>query len=196
MVLSYEEISDAELTLMLKDGDHAAYTEIYNRYWHVLYIHAARMLQDQDEAMDVVQDIFTTLWNRSSELQIYTSIKTYLYVSVRNQTLKLLSRSKLHDKFVKAIAENYREGMNVTDETLAFNEFSRLIEKEIANLPPRMQEIFLKSRVEGLSHREIAKDLGVTEHTVKTTIYRTLKLLRSKLNTVPAVILAFWLSQH
>ncbi|PWG80203.1 RNA polymerase sigma factor [Pararcticibacter amylolyticus] len=196
MVLSYEGISDAELTLMLRNGDHAAYTEIYNRYWHVLYIHAARMLQDRDEAMDVVQDIFTTIWNRSSDLQIYTSIKTYLYVSVRNQILKFLSRSKLHDKFVKAIAENYQEGMNVTDEALAFNEFSRLIEKEIANLPPRMQEIFLKSRVEGLSHREIAEDLGVTEHTVKTTIYRTLKLLRSKLTTVPAVILAFWLSQH
>lgn len=185
----YCKHTDQELTTLLKLGDHVAYTEIFDRYWSALYLHAKKMLQDEDEAMDVVQDIFTMLWNRSTELELTTSIKSYLYTSVRNQVLKVLGRSKLKDKFISHMSESMTELVLLTDEQISYNELERLIEREVASLPPQMQRIYIKSHIEGRSHREIAEELNLSETTIKITVYRAVSVLRDKIAGLLSVLL-------
>lgn len=188
-MIAYNTIADPELTVLLKKEDHAAYTEIFNRYWSVLYLHAKKMLHDEDEAMDVVQDIFTVLWNRADELVLTGSLKAYLFTSVRNQVLKVLSRGKLKEKFIDRMVVDMTELVSFTDEQVSYNELERLIEKEIANLPPQMHLIYTKHHVEGLSHREIAIELQLSEHTIKTTVYRAVAILRAKIAGLLSVLL-------
>jgi len=181
--------TDQELAALLKEGDHAAYTEIFNRYWSVLYLHAKKMLHDEDEAMDVVQDIFTAFWNRSHELVLTTSLKSYLYTAVRNQVLKVIGRGKLKEKFISKMTLSMTELIPFTDEQVSYNELEKLIEKEIAALPPQMQRIYTRSHIEGMSHKEIAAELNLSEHTVKTTVYRAVAILRAKIAGLLSVLL-------
>ena len=99
----YKEYADSELAKLLKSSDEAAYTELYDRYWRRLYLFASRMLQDEEQGMDIVQDLFTALWHNRKEFDITTSLKTYLYTSVRNLTLNYINKSKQKDKYLQSM---------------------------------------------------------------------------------------------
>lgn len=185
----YNNYTDQQLLALLRGGNHAAYTEIFNRYWATLYLHAKKMLQDEDEAMDVVQDIFTVLWTRAGDLELTTALKPYLFTAVRNQVLKVLGRGKLKDRFVDKMVLRMTELIPFTDEQVSFNELEKLIAREIDNLPPKMKQIYIKSHIEGRSHKEIAAELNVSEHTVKTTVYRAVLVLRTKIAGLLSVLL-------
>ena len=77
---SYKKLSDAELTDLIRSEDRHAFTEIYNRYWKKLFTTAANKIDDLHEAEDIVQQIFITIWNRRTQLEIKTTLGAYLAV--------------------------------------------------------------------------------------------------------------------
>ncbi|TZF83801.1 hypothetical protein FW774_10060 [Pedobacter sp. BS3] len=79
-MLSYNRYSDNELANLLTKDDHAAYTEIYHRYSRLLYLHAYKRLKDREQARDVVQDLFTVLWNNRSEFKLKFFMECYRYI--------------------------------------------------------------------------------------------------------------------
>jgi RNA polymerase sigma-70 factor (family 1) len=176
----YNKLPDSELVNLLNSGDDLAYTEIYNRYWPLLFSHASRMLRDEDEAMDVIQDVFIILWNNISDLTSILSLRAFLYTTTRNRTINIINRSKRKDQYVSSLATFMDEGELATDNQVAFNECIAQIEKGVANLPKKMREIFEMSRNLGYSHKQIAEQLNITDHAVKKSINRTLKILRTR----------------
>ncbi|MGF7081981.1 RNA polymerase sigma factor [Mucilaginibacter sp. UYCu711] len=174
--------SDQELVDLLKSGNHAAFTELYKRYWTVLFHHARKMLQDEDAAVDIVQDVFTTIWIKSAEININISIKAYLYAAVRNRIVSSIRHSKVHESYLDSLVTIIEKGEMVTDEQVRYREFSAQIEMEISKLPPKMREVFELSRKEGLSHSQIAQELNIADETVKKQIYKAMKTLRLKLD--------------
>lgn len=179
----YKTQDDIELVALLKEGDRLAFNEIYIRYWPLLFRHARRMLHDEDEAMDIVQDIFANLWTKSETLFFTNSLSAYLYTSVRNKTVNVINKGKLHESYINSLQEYINAGTYETDEQVRYNEFAKLIEKEVNNLPPKMREIFELSRNQGFSYKQIAKQLNLADETVKKQIYRALKTLRSRLSS-------------
>lgn len=177
-------LPDEELTDLLKSGDHAAFTTIYHRYWPLLYAHARKMLRDDQEAMDIVQELFTTLWTKAPELALNTSLKAYLYAAVRNFTLNQIRRGKLRDQYVASLAGYLEKGEFVTDEQVICADFMRRIEQEVSGLPPKVRAIFEMSRHQGLSHKQIAQEMDMTDNAVKKSINRTLKVLRAQISSV------------
>ncbi len=166
--------TDMALVFLLKKKDHAAFTEIYNRYWKALFIHAFKILKDENEAADVIQDLFTAIWNQSEEWHVEYSLKAYLYTGVRNRCLKVIAKGNRKEAFVEELVAVFEEGVNTTDHTVNSLEFQRRLKQELQKLPPRMQEVYIKSREHGLSHRQIADEMGIAENSVKTTMHRTL----------------------
>lgn len=177
----YKEYADSELAKLLMSSDEAAYTELYDRYWKRLYLFASRMLQDEEQGMDIVQDLFTTLWHNRKEFDITTSLKTYLYTSVRNLALNYINKSKQKDKYLQSMVSFSEKGEMNTEEQVLFKEFSDRIDRQIEHFPPKMKQIFVLSRNQGLSNKAIANELGVTDHAVKKAINRALKVLRGVL---------------
>jgi RNA polymerase sigma-70 factor (family 1) len=186
----YSKLIDEDLFSLLKDSDEKAFTEIYNRYWALLYSHARQMLRDDDEAMDVVQDVFTVFWRKAEEITIVTSLKSYLYTATRNKTLNAINRNKQKDTYLVSLASFIEEGELTTDNHVAFNEFIDQVEKGVAKLPPKMREIFEMSRNSGFSHRQIAEKLSISDHTVKKSINRALKIIKTRL---PVIFFLFFL---
>jgi RNA polymerase sigma-70 factor, ECF subfamily len=149
----------------------------------LLYRHAWKMLHDEDLAKDIIQDLFTALYTRIDTLHIYTPLDMYLYKAVRNRVINSFEKSGNRQKYADAIAAVYRDGRSVTDETVLANEMKLRIEQAVAEMPPKMREIYLMSREAQRSRKEIAQATNVSEETVKTQLTRALKHLRSKLTS-------------
>ncbi|MDR6785263.1 RNA polymerase sigma-70 factor (family 1) [Pedobacter africanus] len=178
---AYSTYTDQELLALLKQGNDAAFTEIYDRFSGPLYVFAFRKLKNEDEAKDVVQEIFIVLWNRHAELDFHSSLSAYLFKAVHNRALNLFVHQRYHETYISSFEAYLNTYAKDADELLMEKELAAIIDQEIALLPEKMREIFLLSRKEQLSHKEVAERLGISELTVKTQIKRALKVLRLRL---------------
>lgn len=188
----YSGQSNQQLMDLVRQHDEQAFTEIYNRYKGVLFVHAYRMLENAEEAQDVIQDLFTVLWSRRSEIVLTGSLSSYLYAAVKNRILDQMARDKTRDRYIDSLAGFIEEGEYITDHQLRENELSRLIEKEVALLPPKMRQIFELSRLNNLSHKEIAKEMNISDKTVKKQISNALIILRKKIDVAFAVLMVLF----
>lgn len=177
----YNSYTDSELATLLIQDDRAAFAEIYERYWSILLNHALKMLGSEDEAKDVIQDVFSTLWQKRTTLEIHTSLASFLYISVRYQVLKVIRHSKVAERYLSTLQRNIEEGLPATDLPQE-RELAKRIEDGIRQLPPRMKEVFELSRIHGYSYREIAEKLDLADNTVKRQVSNALKILRIRLN--------------
>ncbi len=187
IVKNYSERSENELSVLLTKGDHGAFTEIYNRYWEALFMHARRMLGDDDQACDVVQDIFTNLYTKLPTIEM-VSLKAYLYATVRNRILDQIRRDKLNTAYLISLAASSESDYSTVNH-LEYLELEAIIEREIKLLPEKMRETFELSRQANLSYKEIAREMNTSDETVKKQISRALKRLRLKLNLLTRILL-------
>lgn len=157
------------------------FKEVYENHWLKLYLHLLKMVDDEDDAKDIVQEVFTNLWNNFDSVGITTSYSSYLYSSVRNRAINYLAHKKIileHEKN----SETQTVSLNSIgpDVFLIEKELAQQINNEIDNLPPKMAAIFKMSRFENKSYKEIAEELEIAENTVKKQISRALSLMREK----------------
>lgn len=176
-----ETISDEELTVLLKSGSVDAYTEIYNRFKGVLYMHAFNKLRNREDARDVVQEIFSTLWNKRYVIVFQTTLAGYLYASVRNKVINMIAHQDVASTYIGYFQHYLSQEPVKTDHLVREKQLKALIESEIALLPEKMKMVFELSRKANLTHREIAEELQLSEKTVKKQVNNALKILRSKL---------------
>ncbi|QBQ41887.1 RNA polymerase sigma-70 factor [Sphingobacterium psychroaquaticum] len=161
------------------------FTSLYESHWLKLYLHAYRMVEDEDEAKDIVQEVFTNLWDILDTIDINSSYSSYLYRSIRNVVINRLSRGKLAAKFEAYIqAAQLTDYAYTPDDLLREKDLAEIINYEIENLPPKMAVIFKKSRFEDLSYREIAAELNISENTVRKQIHNALVILRKKIKFI------------
>jgi len=180
-MMNYQTLSDNELAALLKKGDRLAFTEIYERYWSVLLRHARRMLQDDEETKDVLQDVFSTLWNKASVLEFNTSLSAYLYALVRNKILNLIVRDKVKQNYLASLDDFIDRGEATADYAIRTKQLADRIEEELAMLPPKMREVFELSRKHNLSYNQISEKLNISDNTVKKQMSNALKQLKLKL---------------
>jgi RNA polymerase sigma-70 factor (family 1) len=182
-------LNDAELAALLSKGDHAAYTQIYERYFGVLYVHARKKIRDVEEARDVVQETFVSLWRNKQNLDANKGLAPYLYTALKNKIIDFFARQEVSSRYINSFRDFKETGYCVTDYRIREAQLRALIEKEVAALPSRMREIFELSRKEHLSHREIAELLNISEHTVKTQVKHALRILKLKLGVLVYIFL-------
>jgi RNA polymerase sigma-70 factor (family 1) len=186
---AYSALTDFELTRLLISGDSKAFIEIYNRFQALLYIYACKITSDKEEAEDIVQEVFTYLWDKRTTVVLKSSISSYLYTAVRYKFFNLLDHKKIRANYTKSFQDFLDEGEYITDNYIREKEFSQIIEKEIAALPDKMRQVFELSRRQNLSRKEIAEKLNLSEKTVKNQITNALKILRGKLDIISFLIL-------
>jgi len=180
----YKSTSDVELISLLKSGDRLAYTEIYDRYKFVLHTHAYKWMRDREEAMDIIHELFTVLWQKRETIQFNSNLSGYLYVSLRNKIFNTISKRKFESQYIDSLQVFIDRGQCITDHRIRERQLYELIEKEISALPPKMREVFELSRKSNLSHKEIAERLGLSEQTVRKHIQHALRILKSKLGLI------------
>jgi RNA polymerase sigma-70 factor (family 1) len=181
-MIHYTTHSDAQLLSLLKDGEHEAFTELYNRYWKRLFAVAANQLDHPAEAEELVQDLFLDLWNRRQDLMITSSLSSYLSVSVNYKVINRMARRHRERIYLSNLAADPMD--HSLEEWLSFAELNERLERVLSELPEKCKLVFTLSRTKGLTRRQISRELGIAEKTVESHLTRALRQLRSSLSAL------------
>ena len=184
-----------ELILRLKNGDMGAFDTIYNKYCKRLYGFVIRYVKQDEDAEEIVQEVFVKIWENRNKIDIYSSFESFLFTITYNAAINLI-RKRINEKkyleHLKSIQE-VNSPIELSDE-IQFKELNEKIESLLNELTPRQKEIFQLSRGEGLTHDEIAKKLNISSNTVKNHLVSALKYLKSNLdNGLMINVLFFYL---
>jgi len=185
------KIDDQILIKGLKEKNKVIFDLVFTFYYSGLCAFANRFVNNRGAAEDIVQDYFVKLWEYSHSLTISSSLKSYLFTSVRNRSLDYLKHQQVR-KNLKV--EAFSPAMVFPDELWEFTEpeLRELIYNAMQKLPPRTREIFEMNRFAGLSNEKIANKLGISKRTVELQISNALKILRTELKDyLPVFLLIF-----
>lgn len=176
------QLPDQELLKAFQEGSGQAFEEIHNRYFKRLFVHAFKMLADEEAAQDIVQEVFINFWSKKESLQIQKSLAAYLYGSVRNRVLNAIEQRNVYQHHLDSLGRFLEEaGEESVDQAAEQEAFQRVFQTEIDNLPPKMREVFELRRNDELSYNEIADRLSISDKTVKKQINNAIKILKSRL---------------
>jgi len=179
---TYSNYSDHELAALLKQRDRVAFETIYNRFFEVLFLHALKRLKDEDEAEDLIHDLFATLWDRAADIEFNLNLSAYLYRAVKNKVINALSHRHIKTNYLDSLQAHIDAGVYNTDEAIRVKELAEQIENEVSRMPKKMREVFQLSRNFNLSHKEIAEQLGISDKTVKKQVGNAIKILKENIN--------------
>lgn len=167
----YKSYGDQELVQLMQSGDERVLIEIYNRYWDKMLAVAFNRLSNQEEAEECVQDVLYKLWKLRNDFFLdKIELSNYLARAVRNQSFNILDRR--YRERMKSESYVPEEDINIfsPEHQLIMHELQEHINNSINSLPPQCQIVFKLSRQEGLSNKEIAEKLNLSENTVKSHI--------------------------
>ncbi|MEC5143137.1 RNA polymerase sigma-70 factor [Chitinophaga sp. 212800010-3] len=176
---NYSELSDAELLLLVKNGEGNAFSEVYSRHFRPLYLYAYNILNNEEECCDAIQEIFVWLWENRTNLEI-ASLKGYLMASVKYRLARIIQTSKRRAEILAS--GTAPATFALIDDDIEVKELRRVINEFTETLPERAREIFRLSRLQHFSNKEIAARMGISEKTVENQITIALKKLRSDLS--------------
>jgi RNA polymerase sigma-70 factor (family 1) len=171
-------------------GDRAAFEALFRLHYRPLCAFAMGYVQDADQAEDLVQDLFFRLWLDRAKVTISTSVKAYLYASVRNRCLNAVKAGG-RMRVLNERDDRAEEDVRTEDE---HTERIARVQAAIEALPEERRRVFKLSRYEGLKYHEIAARLGISVKTVENQMGSALKTLRTELkDLVPLLPWLFWL---
>ncbi len=164
----------------IRDGDEQAFEELFHAFYPRLCAFAVTYVGSYDAARDVVQDVFLKIWKRRTRWRLHTSLKSYLYQAVRNQSLNhRKSEQRRRDR--EQASRPGGAALAAEDEVLR-KELGEAIWAAIDQLPPRRRRAFVLHRQHGLTYKEVAQVMGTQPKTVENQIGRALKFLRKELS--------------
>jgi RNA polymerase sigma-70 factor (ECF subfamily) len=175
----YTELSDNELTSLLKKEGEAVYKEIYNRYWDKLYYIAHRMLKQQEAAEEVVQDVFVLLWKKKTELDIQ-SLAVYLAAMTRYEVYRYLAKDKRDKNNAVDYQHQFRD--QVSFDVDLENKLLLEIIAELSNqLPEKCRLVFQYVKLQDRPLAEVAKELDISQKTAEAHLTKALKTIRGNM---------------
>ena len=158
----------------LKLTNESSFKELFDKYYSRLCRYAYYILGNKHLAEDVVQSLFTRIWEQRENMKIEGEMDSYLFVSVRNASYNYL-KSDLHQKMRET---EYTMNIEEDDHKIDRETFLRKLQEALNRLPEKCREIYCLKNMEGLTYKEIAEYLQISEKTVDVQIYRALKKLR------------------
>jgi RNA polymerase sigma-70 factor (ECF subfamily) len=177
---------DTALVARIRAGDQRAFREIWDCYHVALADFAYRYARRKDLAMDIVQHVFFTVWQNRVTLAPRTTLANYLYAATRNRAWNLVKHERIVHAYEQRLADLYANEPAVTrnagEAALASDELGEQIRAIVNGLTPRVREIYLMSREDGLSPTQIAEVLGISAPVVYNQLSKALRALSQGLD--------------
>ena len=193
-----ERLIDKTLILKVREGDTAAFSRLFHKYYQPLFLFACKFVND-DAAKDLVQDCFISLWQNRKKTEITSSFSGYLFTTVKNRCYKYLKEEQ------KKTSHQENFGLKLKEEEFSFfihSEKSILefdvkdrMEKVLSQLPEKCGLVFNASRFNGLSNKEIAEKYGISLKAVEKHISKALKLFREEFKDLLIFLVLFFIRQ-
>ena len=166
----------------LRKGNRTAFEELFDKCYEPLCKYAYSILRDMDEAEDVVQKTFCKLWDQRELLYIKSSLDSYLYRIVHNDSINFINQRTLHQEHnFNYLSFTQSDSSDSILDSIETSELQKAIESAIASLPPKCRRVFELSRMEQMPYSKIAEELQISTNTVENHMSKALKILRSDL---------------
>jgi RNA polymerase sigma-70 factor (ECF subfamily) len=172
----------------IKKGDLHSFEILFHQYYGLLCSFAEKITKNSAVAEEIVQEFFVRLWEKRTQINIETSVKSYFYQSVKNLCLNYIQHQKIKEKHHLVIQSEHESVNNLEDAFLEID-LADKIEQSILSLPEKRREIFKLSRESGLKYHEIAKKLNISIKTVEAQMNLAIKHLRNKLKDYITLLL-------
>jgi len=172
-----------ELLTRLKNGDMLAFDWVYELYSHKLFSFVFKILKNEAEADDIVQEVFVKIWESRHKLEDYKLLNSYIFTIAYNNSIDLIRKRINNKKYLEHLKNS--AVVNVAPTVISqieFNELNNQAEKLIANLPERQKQVYVLHREEGLTYPEIAEQLGISKNTVENHMVKALKYLHQNMD--------------
>jgi RNA polymerase sigma-70 factor (ECF subfamily) len=186
-------IHEKEIVAGLKNSDKSTVDSLYMHFHRRIYAFAFSLIKVEEDALDVVHEVFIKLWEKRKSLDDDTKIEALIFTITRNTVLsffrKRASQKKYNDQIISASLQNYSSS---TEEMIDYEFLKEKVDSLILQLPPKSQNVFLLSREKGLSNKEIAQKLEIAEKTVEDHITRALAFLKKNLKEIGILGTLFW----
>lgn len=160
-----------------------AFEQLFKKYYQDLCQFCFRYVKQEETAEEIVQDVFVKLWQLNKQPDFHTSVKAYLYAAVKNASLNYLKSQYARQQFEGHGSQKNELQSENTQETIEFEELSKLVEEAVAKLPQQCRIIFEMSRTGGHTYQEISKELNISPKTVENQMGIALKKLKEHLRT-------------
>jgi len=172
---------ERELVIRLIESDSVAFEKLYYQYVERAYGFAFHYLRNAAEAEEIVQEVFTKLWENKHYINPDLSFSGYLLTMVKNMVFNENRKKMYHRAYVSDVLKYFQTQRKDLEEKITYDDLMEHISKTIRNMPPKRQEIFQLCRIEGMSHKNISKTLGIAEKTVEAHMRLALRDLKKVL---------------
>jgi RNA polymerase sigma-70 factor (ECF subfamily) len=174
----FKKNSDDQLILDLKSGNILTFNHIFEVYSSKLFLFAKVYLGSNEDSEELVQEVFTTLWAKRDQLKSGFSFKSYIFTIAFNIIKKHFRQKALFKKFARE--ELLNEITSDPSQQIDYASLKNYILELAGTLPSKRRDVFMKSRFEGLSNKEIADEFGLSQKTIENHLNLALKEIRRK----------------
>ena len=178
--------SDYQIFSGIQSGNKKMFEYLFQNYYNQLCCYVNRILRNEVNSEEIVQEVFIKLWENRKEITIHTSLKAFLYKSVHNRSLNFIQHKKVEEAYSSQFKQDNSFIISPVSKdypiaNLLSQELGDAIQNAISNLPDQCREVFIKIRHEEMSYAEVADLLGISVNTVKTQLARAVIKLRELL---------------
>jgi RNA polymerase sigma-70 factor (ECF subfamily) len=184
----------------IRGGDIGEFERLFHSYYKQLCAYSAQITKNDLEAEDITSNMFAKLWEKREELDIKTSVESYMYSAVYRQSLNYLKHIQVEEQYWD-VAQYQLKNIDLLSAEDSYNPLTAIITKEtgenikkaINSLPPQCRQIFIFNKIEELSYNEIAEKLDISINTVRTQLTRAIHKMRDNLSRYILVLICFLL---
>ena len=186
-----EQNNTDKLIHKLKSGNILAFNQLFEDYSSKLYFFANGYLKSSEDAEELVQEVFTTIWEKRDQLKSGYSFKSYIFTIAFNIIKKHFRQKSQFRKFVNS--ELLNDITSETSQQIDYNSLKAYVFRLAESLPEKRREVFIKSRFEGLTNKEISIELGLSKKTIENHLNLALREIRNKMEEgrLPVVLFFF-----
>ena len=180
--------NDRALFIQISAGDEKAFRAIFDLYKVELFGAVIRLTKSQVIAEEIIQEVFIGLWISREHLIKVEDPASYIYRILFNRASNYLRKEANRQRIIKAAMQHTQSSSDATEQLVDVNETEHLIERALGQLPPRQKIVYKLHCQQGLSNNEIASQLNVSQHTIKSHLSKAIGFIRTYLGNTSMVV--------
>jgi RNA polymerase sigma-70 factor, ECF subfamily len=173
--------------------DEKVFETLFRQHFYALVSFSSHLIFDTDAAKDIVHNVFINLWENRNNIHLESSLRSWLFTSVRNRSLNYLRDNKKFIRNSKEIETGAGPDTGYDENQASSAELEGRVRAALDRLPEACRRIFIMIRFDGLKYRETAEKLGISQKTIETQMSRAFKILREELKDIVKILLIIFI---
>lgn len=184
--------TENEIVEQIRNGNKTAFESVFKMYYSHLCSYANKFVLDVDVSEEIIQELFFQIWQKKEDLNITTSLKSYLFRAAHNSSLNYIKHKNIQLKYQEQTLAQQQDIFYEQTVSSELNDLQERIRQAIDKLPTERRKVFVLNRYDELSYKEVADKLNISVKTVENQIGKALKFLREELKDYLPVLMFFY----